>query len=770
MADTASLVARVKTEGADAGAKQLDNFAASATKADNAINQLTPDVGKANTATSKAASDGFAKFRNGAQQVGFQVQDMVVQLQSGTSAFVAIGQQGSQLAGAFGPGGAVLGAVIALASAVGGVLYKSLTASEASTKDLDAAQKQLKDTFQQTTSGTLELTDGMIQLSAVSKEAAETQLALAQANAELISQQTAKAVKEDAKAWESWKAPTSAAISQYDSLINKGLDVGDTLDKLGGTYEGNIVGVNMLQQNIGLLSEKYGVNRDAALDMISAQSAFNKQPTAENARRIADVFTAWLNSTNNLNPELINLTTNANNNATALENAEKSANAASEAQKNLGKNVNTTSTAYQNQTAQIIKNQQIAVLSDRQRVKAQAEEDKKAFSQRKDVTKQQIDAYNAARDIEAQQDISRINATEQKKTDVVNRQTDNRAAAQAKREENEAQRQRKSAETFIDGVKRQGADEIATITETERQKLDRLAELQKEGALKAGEYEATKTKIQLDADTARREELANRDKKQQEEAQKGDDFLAQIMGQNAQELELYDIQQKQKEEVAKKYRDLGRIDENEYQASLVAIAGNYNKKRRDSYANMLGQTTDDLRSALGEGNKMYKAFAIANAIMNTYQSAVAAYQSASAIPVVGWVLGPIAAGAAVAAGLANVAKIRSAREQGGQLAAGQASTIAERGKPEVIMPAGASRVRTAQQMRQMMGEDSANKKGGDSVVIVNNTTGRVDSAQTERDDEGRLRVIINEYVTGALADSNSDISKTRRATRAQPGF
>ena len=86
------------------------------------------------------------------------------------------------------------------------------------------------------------------------------------------------------------------------------------------------------------------------------------------------------------------------------------------------------------------------------------------------------------------------------------------------------------------------------------------------------------------------------------------------------------------------------------------------------------------------------------------------------------------------------------------------------------MPAGASRVRTAQQMRQIMGENSGGKSSGnDSVVIVNQTTGRIDSAQTERDDEGRLRILIRELVSSDLQDSNSDISKSRRSTRGQPG-
>lgn len=769
MADTASLIARVKTEGADVAAKQLDAMASSADRADTAVNKLTPDVNKVNTATSKAASDGFAKFRNAAGQVGFQVQDMVVQLQSGTSAFVAIGQQGSQLAGAFGPGGAVLGAVIALASAIGGVLYKSLTEAEGSSKDLEAAQKQLKDTFQQTASGSLELTDGLIQLTQISREAAETQLALAKANADLIAQQTAKAVREDAESWETWKASTASAISQYDALVSKGVDVGDTLEKLGGTYEGNIVGVNMLAQNIAELSSKFGVNRDQALEMIAAQSAFNKEPTAENARRIADVFTDWLGNTKQLNPELIRLTDNANKNATALENAEKSANAAAEAQKNLGRNVNSTTQRFQEQNEAIVKNQQIAILSDRERIRAQAELDKQAFAKREAVTKEQIAAYNAARDAEAQQDIARIDKTEKEKADREAKSNEKRLAAQTKREETAAQRQKKAAEDFLATVDRTTGDEISRITAAEEQKLAKLEEFNRAGTISQQQYENAKTQIMLEADTARQEELAKREKERQEKNQKGEDFMAQIMGQNAAELELLEIQEQQKLDVADRYREQNLINEEQYQAAVNAINDQYALKRANATGNAFSMMADNIKSSLGEASSAYKAFAIAQATIATYTSAIEAYKSASAIPIVGWVLGPVAAAAAVAAGLANIGKIRSAREQGGNLAAGQLSTIAERNKPEVIMPAGASRVRTAEQMRQIMGENG-NKSGGDSVTIVNNTSGRVDSAVTERDDEGRLRVIISETVSAALQDSNSAISKSRRATRNQPGY
>lgn len=769
MADTASLIARVKTEGARQAAQELDKLSTSANTAEGAVQKLTPAVDKTNSATSKAAGDGLSKFRNAAGQVGFQVQDMVVQLQSGTSAFVAIGQQGSQLAGAFGPGGAVLGAIIALASAVGGVLYKSLTSAEASTKDLEAAQEQLKSTFQQTSSGTFELTDGLIQLTQISREAAETQLALAKANADIIAQQTAKAIQEDAKSWETWKASTSAAISQYDALVAKGADVGDTLEKLGGTYEGNIVGVNMLAQNIGELSDKFGVNREQALEMIAAQSAFNKEPTAGNARRISDVFTEWLGTSKNLNPELVRLTKSANDNATALENAEKSTRAAAEAQKNLGSNVNATTQRLREQNDAIVKNQQIAILSDRERVKAQAQADKEAFAKREGVTKEQIAAYNAARDTEAQQDIARIDATEKAKTERVNAAAEKREAAQIKREETQAQRQKKAADDFLNTIARQNSDELAAIDAQEQQKLAKLQEFQQQGAISQEQFEAAKTQIAVDADAKRNEILEQRTEERMKKQFSADAYVAQMQALAEGEFAELDRQYEVKLQKLNDFHAQGLIAEETYQQTLSAMDESYSLDRAKATGAAFGNMASNIGSALGEASTAYKAFAIAQATIATYTSAVEAYKSTAAIPVVGPYLAPVAAAAAVAAGLANVGKIRSAREQGGNLAAGQMSTIAERGKPEVIMPANASRVRTAEQMRQIMGENGT-KSGGDNVTIVNNTTGRIDSAATERDDEGRLRIIISETVSSALQDSNSAISKSRRATRGQPGY
>lgn len=82
-------------------------------------------AGKANQAGATAGG-AFAGAGQKIQQAGYQVGDFAVQVASGQSALVAFTQQGAQLAGMFGPGGAIAGAALAIgAIALQFVLGKS---------------------------------------------------------------------------------------------------------------------------------------------------------------------------------------------------------------------------------------------------------------------------------------------------------------------------------------------------------------------------------------------------------------------------------------------------------------------------------------------------------------------------------------------------------------------------------------------------------------------------------------------------------------------
>ncbi|EBG7727933.1 hypothetical protein WKK80_004461 [Salmonella enterica] len=339
----------------------------------------------------------------------------------------------------------------------------------------------------------------------------------------------------------------------------------------------------------------------------------------------------------------------------------------------------------------------------------------------------------------------------------------------AKKSVDAFERQKKAAEDFYYQSIHLNDDVFQKIQANQEEQLTKLQEFYSNRLLSDQQYETAKTQIMLEADTARQAELDKREKERLEKQFSADAYVAQMQAIAEGEFAELDRQYEVKLQKLNDFHAQGLIGEETYQQTLSAMDESYSLDRAKATGAAFGSMASNIGSALGEASTAYKAFAIAQATIATYTSAVEAYKSTAAIPVVGPYLAPVAAAAAVAAGLANVGKIRSAREQGGNLAAGQMSTIAERGKPEVIMPASASRVRTAEQMRQIMGENGA-KSGGDNVTIVNNTTGRIDSAATERDDEGRLRIIISETVSSALQDSNSAISKSRRATRGQPGY
>lgn len=395
-----------------------------------------------------------------------------------------------------------------------------------------------------------------------------------------------------------------------------------------------------------------------------------------------------------------------------------------------------------------------------------AEAESQAVTDRSKQRKKEIEEQRKQYEGRKKQEIDLASLVNKKGGTGSTGNADDKAAKAAAKK---AEQLRNQAQDYLDTLARQNNDELKAIDAQEQQKLAKAKEFYSQGALSLKEYEQAKTAIVLEAGQKRQDELDKRQKEAQEKQQKGDDFMAQIMGQNATELELLDIQEQQKLAVADKYREQGLISEKQYQAALNAINEQYATKRADATATAFGNMASNIGSALGEASGAYKAFAIVQATIATYTAAIEAYKSTAAIPVVGPFLAPVAAAAAVGAGMAQVSAIRSAREQGGQLSAGQASTIAERGKPEVIMPAGASRVRTAQQMKEIMGQNGSSS-GPSNVTIVNNTSSQIGNVSTEQDDEGRLRIIIEEQVAASLQNSNSKISKARKATRNAPGF
>lgn len=101
------------------------------------------------------------------------------------------------------------------------------------------------------------------------------------------------------------------------------------------------------------------------------------------------------------------------------------------------------------------------------------------------------------------------------------------------------------------------------------------------------------------------------------------------------------------------------VSEQDYSAAKMAIWAQEQKAKTDQYANFFGGIAELAQSGNERLAAIGKAAAIAQTMIQTYQSATSAYAAMAGIPVVGPGLGAAAAAAAVAAGLANVAQIRA---------------------------------------------------------------------------------------------------------------
>jgi hypothetical protein len=102
--------------------REFDEFASGQFDATNGFARF-------NRAAQNSAQTLKRRFNTGLQQAGFQVGDFAVQVQGGTNAMVALGQQGSQLLGILGPYGAIAGAGLAIGTAILAPLLDSAKAA-----------------------------------------------------------------------------------------------------------------------------------------------------------------------------------------------------------------------------------------------------------------------------------------------------------------------------------------------------------------------------------------------------------------------------------------------------------------------------------------------------------------------------------------------------------------------------------------------------------------------------------------------------------------
>lgn len=196
------------------------------------------------------------------------------------------------------------------------------------------------------------------------------------------------------------------------------------------------------------------------------------------------------------------------------------------------------------------------------------------------------------------------------------------------------------------------------------------------------------------------------------------------------------------------------ITEEERQKRIIDIDAKYTEIQRERErarnSSTLKTTADffgnisTIASAFGKkGAKIAKAAAIAQATIKTYESATSAYASLAGIPYVGPALGAAAAGAAIAAGLINIAKIKSTDysgeyEHGGMISAGKWGMVGETGMPEMVK--GPAVVTSARNTADRYG--SQTDAGKVTVNVHNFTDGSVSVEQKNNQDGKTIDILI----------------------------
>jgi len=148
------------------------------------------------------------------------------------------------------------------------------------------------------------------------------------------------------------------------------------------------------------------------------------------------------------------------------------------------------------------------------------------------------------------------------------------------------------------------------------------------------------------------------------------------------EREFQDLREKAEQDHQQRLFDI----EEEEARRRFGINRLYRKLDFDSAGFFLNQLSALMNSKSRSMFEVGKAAAIGETVINTYKSATAAFSAMAGIPYVGPILGAIAAAAAIAAGLANVQRIRSTSFGGGAAAGGAVPVIPGQGRFDVPSP------------------------------------------------------------------------------------
>jgi len=308
---TAGLQVKVEHTGINATKIELDKLATSGESAERATDGLRNAVKKI-PKEGVAANDSMKRMRNISQSLGYQLQDVAVQAQMGTSAFTILGQQGSQFASVFGPAGAVFGAALAIGSALVGAAFKAGD-TQKELKDLEENALQLGDAFTISSNGTLAYNARLQRLAETAPEVARAIFDIKKAQLELEQTLTEGALKK--------------SLNLFENIAPE-LDRASASSRSFGGHQKKIMGD---------LTKEFGGTSIQVRAVTSALADFNNKGSKDTAANLVESLSKLKGGSTEARKEIVKATTQLAQYILTAEQIEKSS--ASEAMKKQTKSV-----------------------------------------------------------------------------------------------------------------------------------------------------------------------------------------------------------------------------------------------------------------------------------------------------------------------------------------------------------------------------------------------------------------------------------------------
>ncbi len=650
-----------------------------------------------------AGAKGHTNWKGSMQQAGYQVQDFIVQVQGGQSALVAFSQQGSQLAGAFGPGGAVIGAVIALSTVVAGTLVASLGSGKSAIDALKDAIETTDKVITVSQNGVGALSEKYaalarvnIQVATLMRKQAELELQSALAK---VSTEVQKASKDFIGFGDSLASSLGGGYASV-KLFNDYLstlsittnDFGEAMKQAAAS--GQVVQSTMQSMiaTVGALAGKFDITDQQAYEFAKQLSDIAKNPSdqklnslierlqefgkgaskgAEVSQKYADKLLQIVNSSADATIRLKALKEMTDSLTSSQDKALK------QAQQELFITKQTGDEKLKAQAWRDAENQGIKegtqAFRDYYNVRLQTYKQQEANAQSaKEGAKATRDAASAAKSAASAEEsitqkLANLRAQSDLTTESIEKRRIEEAGLRAEQSLGSSATQQQMAEAKALGE----ANEKAAISIQKRKEAEQ--------GKKFAKQEIASTQSTIDPATG-----------------KAIDPMAQV-----------NLEEQQKLDAIAKYQALDTQNTALYEQAKVAIQADAARKRKEiadaeaeeqrrNMSNLLGATSDffgQMAGAVGdyagESSKTYKAlfavskgFAIAQASMNL----VTAISNAAALP---WPLNIPAIAFAAAQGANLISQIRGAnygggRENGGPVGASSLYEVGEKNRPELL--------------------------------------------------------------------------------------